>query len=127
MQLELEGRTRAELEDVLQRIERHYRSEQAVRRRAEESEREAAGELARERELRVRLEEEVRIVSRLARARGLRRSLGAACNAAAHRLTCLRPRAASPSLRRDKRDGRAACVARVRARCRRGRRQACGG
>ena len=67
-QLELEGRTRAELEDVLQRIERHFRSEQAVRRRAEESEREAAGELARERELRVRLEEEARCapgVSRL--------------------------------------------------------------
>jgi hypothetical protein len=61
-QLELEGRTRAELEDVLQRIERHFRSEQAVRRRAEESEREAAGELARERELRVRLEEEVRSI-----------------------------------------------------------------
>ena len=60
-QLELEGRTRAELEDVLQRIERHFRSEQAVRRRAEESEREASGELARERELRVRLEEEARV------------------------------------------------------------------
>ena len=111
MQLELEGRTRAELEDVLQRIERHYRSEQAVRRRAEESEREAAGELARERELRVRLEEEVCIASCLPRARGLGRNLGAACNAAAHRLTCLRPRSASPPLRRDKRDGRFACVA----------------
>jgi hypothetical protein len=69
-QLELEGRTRAELEDVLQRIERHFRSEQAVRRRAEESEREAAGELARERELRVRLEEEVRSAPYRAAARG---------------------------------------------------------
>ena len=77
MQLELEGRTRAELEDVLQRIERHYRSEQAVRRRAEESEREAAGELARERELRVRLEEEVCTASRRLRACGPRGSLSA--------------------------------------------------
>ena len=89
MQLELEGRTRAELEDVLQRIERHYRSEQAVRRRAEESEREAAGELARERELRVRLEEEVCAAVWLPRSRGLGGSLGAACGALpVLRLTC---------------------------------------
>jgi hypothetical protein len=59
-QLELEGRTRAELEDVLQRIERHFRSEQSARRRAEEAERDDTAELVHERELRVRLEEEAR-------------------------------------------------------------------
>lgn len=59
-QLELEGRTRAELEDVLQRIERHFRGEQAVRRRAEDAEREATQEMEHEREMRVRLEEEAR-------------------------------------------------------------------
>jgi hypothetical protein len=48
------------LEDVLQRIERHFRGEQAVRREAEEAERDASSELVHERELRVRLEEEAR-------------------------------------------------------------------
>ncbi len=59
-QLELEARTRAELEDMLQRIERHFRNEQAVRRRAEEAESAAAEELAHERDVRLRTEEELR-------------------------------------------------------------------
>lgn len=121
-QLELEGRTRAELEDVLQRIERHFRSEQAVRRRAEESEREAAGELARERELRVRLEEEVRGVAQRRAARAGRLSQRGSGNGADSRVAS----AAPPALRGDEGDGCAARVARGRARCRRGGREACG-
>ena len=35
-QLELEGRTRAELEDMLLRIERHFKAEQAARRKVRE-------------------------------------------------------------------------------------------
>ena len=112
-QLELEGRTRAELEDVLQRIERHLRSEQTVRRRAEESEREAAEELAHERELRVRLEEEVRLLCPHGCVRVRAPALGA--------LTALLRvgPAAAPPLRGNQGDRCAARISRGRA-CHRG-------
>lgn len=45
---------------MLQRIERHFRNEQAIRRRADDAEAAAAEELAHERELRLRTEEELR-------------------------------------------------------------------
>ena len=45
---------------MLQRIERHFRNEQAIRRRAEEAEAAAAEELAHERDQRLRMEEELR-------------------------------------------------------------------
>lgn len=45
---------------MLQRIERHIRNEQAVRRRAEEAETAAAEEVAHERDVRLRLEDELR-------------------------------------------------------------------
>lgn len=54
-QLELEGRTRAELEDMLLRIEKHFRAEQAARRRAEEQAAAAEEELRREKAARDRM------------------------------------------------------------------------
>lgn len=63
-QLELESRTTAaacgEMDDMLQRIERHCRNEQALRRKAEEDTEASVRYAAEEREARRGVEEELR-------------------------------------------------------------------
>ena len=59
-QLEVESKTNAELEDMLLRIEKHFKAEQVARRKAEEQAAAAEAQIAEERELREKAQLELK-------------------------------------------------------------------
>ena len=59
-QLEVESKTNAELEDMLLRIEKHFKAEQAARRKADEAVAQAERQIVAEREQREKLELELK-------------------------------------------------------------------
>ena len=59
-QLEVESKTNAELEDMLLRIEKHFKAEQVARRKAEEQAASAEAQIAEERELREKAQLELK-------------------------------------------------------------------